>query len=258
MVLYHIKSVTIQSDLIYASLMPYILFFTSIPFFFIFYKLKKLSKETFICIVMCCGFGNTSFVGFPLLEAYRGLNSIPIGLVIDQAGTFLCLSTLGLSFLIYSTGKNLKISSIIIRIIKFPAFYCLVIGFLLKPYAYPEFIKESLYKLSITLAPLALFSVGFQFKLGDVKLYKKELFLGLGFKLFLFPLLNFVILYYIFNHTRSDFISIIIILESAMPSMITSSMLAIEYNQNPSLAGVFLGFGIPLGIISTYIWNIYL
>jgi hypothetical protein len=207
---------------------------------------------------MCCGFGNTSFVGFPLLEAYRGTSSIPIGLVIDQAGTFMCLSTFGLSFLLSSTGKNLKISDILIRIIKFPAFYCLIIGVLLKPFPYPEFIQESLFKLSITLAPLALFSVGFQFKLGDIKFFKKELFIGLSYKLLLFPLLNFFILFTIFHKPKTDYTSIVTILEAAMPSMITSSILAMEYNQNPSLAGVFLGFGIPLGIISTFLWNLYL
>jgi predicted permease len=46
-------------------------------------------------LTLTMGLGNTSFVGFPLLEALFGAAAIPIGVLVDQPGSFLAFSTLG-------------------------------------------------------------------------------------------------------------------------------------------------------------------
>ena len=47
-------------------------------------------------LVLTCGLGNTSFVGYPLIEALRGPEALGVAVVADQLGTFLLLSTFGL------------------------------------------------------------------------------------------------------------------------------------------------------------------
>ncbi|HRO67057.1 MAG TPA: AEC family transporter [Pseudobdellovibrionaceae bacterium] len=46
-------------------------------------------------LVLTAGLGNTSFVGLPLLESVLGTEAIPIGVLVDQPGSFLTLSILG-------------------------------------------------------------------------------------------------------------------------------------------------------------------
>ena len=47
--------------------------------------------------MMLGGLGNTSFVGLPMIETYYGSAYLPIGILIDQLGTYLVLSTLGIA-----------------------------------------------------------------------------------------------------------------------------------------------------------------
>ena len=47
-------------------------------------------------LLLVAGLGNTSFVGYPILDAYFGPAGVRIGVLTDQPGSFLALSTLGL------------------------------------------------------------------------------------------------------------------------------------------------------------------
>jgi predicted permease len=66
------------------------------------------------------GLANTSFVGLPMNEAFFGASSMATGFLIDQLGTYLVLSTLGITVAaIYSAGTESK-AAIFKRIIAFP------------------------------------------------------------------------------------------------------------------------------------------
>ena len=51
------------------------------------------------------GLANTSFVGLPMIEAFYGTADLPIGILIDQLGTYLVLSTLGIAVAAYYGGR---------------------------------------------------------------------------------------------------------------------------------------------------------
>ena len=53
------------------------------------------SRETQGALTLVIGFGNTSFVGFPLLSALLGPRAIPPAVILDQLGSFLGLATAG-------------------------------------------------------------------------------------------------------------------------------------------------------------------
>ncbi|PZN12469.1 MAG: transporter, partial [Proteobacteria bacterium] len=54
------------------------------------------SSATIGALIIATGLGNTSFVGFPVLEALLGPPGVQVGLLVDQLGSFCALSTLGL------------------------------------------------------------------------------------------------------------------------------------------------------------------
>ncbi len=221
-------------------------------------------------LILTSGLGNTSFVGLPMIEAYYGKEFISYGLLADQGGTFFMLSTLGIMVAIkfsshssYHTSdkKNsnifnnnlIFIKDTFIKILKFPPFFIFI--FLLKPFNYPDWFKHILNILGNTLTPLALFSVGFQLKLSELKHNKKYIFIGLFYKLILSPLM-IAFLYYFLNLEKNVYY--ISIFEAAMGPMITGGIIAISYNLNPPLVSLMLAIGISLSFITLPIfWYLF-
>ena len=150
------------------------------------------------------------------------------------------------------------------RVCTFPPFIVLafsVIWFLLWGHTHPEslnFIIPAADKIAATLVPLALFSVGFQLRF-DLKLFKQRwvpLTLGLAFKLIMIPLI--FILLYIKVLNGHDLVTHVTVLESAMASMITSAVVAAEFNLDSEIANLMVGVSIILSLFSVPLWNLFL
>ena len=80
--------------------------------------------------------------------------------------------------------------------------------------------------------------------------------LGLLAKLILMPIL-FMLLYQIVFRSHT-FATRITILESAMAPMITAAVVAEEFKLDSEIANLMVGLGIPLSLLSVYLWNLFL
>jgi malate permease and related proteins len=253
--------------------------------FFVFTQVgaqKQFSSSTIGALIMTGGFGNTSFVGYPLLVAIYGDASLQTAVLTDQPGSFLALSTVGvlaatyfsaLSFnqeAILETGPgNSKGAStrkptpriLFQRIVRFPPIWGLLIAVLLRSVEFPHFAFETLTILSSTLIPLALISVGSELMIDLKQLEgrKTALALGLGYKLLFAPFLILLIYYGItlMHGPSSDLapgipsdVARITILEAAMAPMITGAIIARENDLDPELCSLMVSFGIPLSLIT--------
>lgn len=232
--------------------MPWLHFLMAASFIYALSKVFKWSKATTGALTLTAGLGNTSFVGLPLLEALIGTQALPIGILLDQAGSFLSLSTLGIIIGSIYSGANISVGKIIKRVISFPPFLTLVVALIwgMTGASGHEEIRSVFEKLGATLVPIALFGVGFQLQLNLHTLQKrwKELFFALGFKLLLAPVI-FIFVYSKLLNT-SAFLSEVIVLEAAMAPMITSAVVASELDLDGEIANLMVGVGIPLSLIS--------
>jgi len=85
--------------------MPWGLFVLGAAAFYVLVRLLRLQAPTVGALTLLGGFGNTSFVGLPMIESLYGRDGLGRGPLIDQLGSHLALSTLGLlATAIYSTG----------------------------------------------------------------------------------------------------------------------------------------------------------
>ncbi|GIX41947.1 MAG: transporter [Leptospiraceae bacterium] len=257
LILYHIHELKFQKSLIALIFMPWIIFIIAILLFTligkIFFNWEK-EKNAIGALILCSGLGNTSFVGLPMIEAYYGKEYLSYGLLADQAGTFFMLSTLGIIIAARfsednSQNQNISIINSIKRILLFPPFFVLIITLILKTiqFDYPDWLKQILLILGNTLTPLALFSVGFQLKLNEIKNNGKYLTIGLFYKLLLAPIL-IAFLYSFWEIDRNVYY--ISIFEAAMGPMITGGIVAISYNLRPSLVSLMLAIGISLSFLT--------
>ena len=198
------------------------------------------------------GLGNTSFVGVPMVEAFYGVSGIPTAIVVDQLGSFFVLSVLGITVAgIYSSGRP-TVSEIAKRIVLFPPFIALAIAFLLIPIEYAVWFTAVLKRLSDTLAPLALFSVGMQLRLGHIAEFKRNLALGLVFKLILAPLALYLLYVQVLG-AHGPAIQVTLF-EAAMPPMIAAAIVSNQHDLDPPLTNLLVAVGIVLSFITLSGW----
>lgn len=222
--------------------MAWIYFALAAGFFWLIGRWLDLPRATVGALMLTGGLGNTSFFGLPMIEAYYGHEGIVSGIIVDQFGSFLVVSTLGITVAgLYSSGRPTA-GEIVRRIVLFPPFIALAVALLLIPLDYAPWFTVLLKRLGDTLAPLALLSVGLQLRLGHVAEHGRNLAIGLGFKLLLAPLVIYLLYVQLFGaHGQAIQVTLF---EAAMPPMITVAIIASEHDLDPPLAALMVAVGL--------------
>lgn len=252
LVLLYLPHLKFEKTEILPALMPWMSFILGMIFFGALGRFLQFPKATTRCLMLVGSMGNTSFIGFPLIEIFFGKAGLTPGIVIDQGGSFLVMSTLGI--LIVRTGGAEKVSlkEIIRKIIIFPPFIAVVLALATWRFAHPGWLDQILSVCGTLLPPAALFSVGFGFRPGHLGKRFKPLVLGLSFKMVLLPLI--MMIFYGIILGMKGLNAQITVFEAAMPPMITAGILAAEENLDPELASLMVGVGIVLTLITAPLW----
>ena len=252
--LLYIPDVEINSQILFPLAVVYILFAAGFIFILAVGKLLKFKRATIGALILTCGFANTSFVGFPFLKMFFGEQSLRIGIVIDQSGSFIAVTTLGIITASYFASSTPSVKEIIKKILQFPPIYAFIAGLLIKFLNIPisPVVKDIFQKLGSPIFILALVSVGMQLSFNFKGIKFSEIFTGLFFKLALGPFIIFF-LYVILFKGSGETVQISII-ESAMGPMVTGAILATNYNLNPKLVGIVTGLGIILSFGTVMLW----
>lgn len=253
--LYYISKIELNNSVIYPVLVAWIGIFVAIAFFSILGKFFGWKYSVIGALIMCAGFGNTSFLGIPVIQAMYGEEGLKTVMLVDQPG-FVALSTVGILVANFYSGSKDSIGKHLTKILKFPPFIAFVIALLLNIFSVeiPKILDEVLMKLGTTTVPLALVSVGSQMKWEKIE--KEEgfhLFIGLFFKLIIYPLIILILYKFILN--QSGKMIEISILEAAMAPMITAAIIAAAHDLEPKLCNLMIAVGIPLSFITIAIWH---
>jgi len=252
LILLSVHDLKISGEVGLMAAMGWIVFALSAGFFWLIGRWLDLPRPTVGALILTGGLCNTSYVGLPMIEAYYGHRGLASGIIVDQLGSFLVLSTLGITFAgIYSSGRP-GVGEMAKRIFLFPPFIALVIALLLIPMEYPEWLTLVLKRMGDTLAPLALLAVGFQLRLGHLAGNGRNLAIGLTFKLVLAPLVLFL-LYVPLLGAHGQAIQITLF-EAAMPPMITAAILATEHDLDPPLATLMVAMGLVISFATLSGW----
>lgn len=206
------------------------------------------------CLIITAGLANTSFVGFPVVKALYGEEAVQIALLIDQAGSFILVSSVAIVVAsIYGKGKKRK-RDISKKILTFPPFIFFVLAMMMNFFSVqtPAIIMPLLEWIALSLTPAALISVGLQVKINWAGISMPQLWYGLLYKLIFIPLIILLLFKHIF-HLQGILLQVSVI-ETAMAPMITGSIIAISHDLEPKLASLLVGVGIPLSFLSISGW----
>jgi hypothetical protein len=253
-VLYYIPKLTWSNKLLYPIGAAWISFIVAFGLFYFLGRKWGWSNKLIGCLVLTTGLGNTSFLGYPIISALYGEEGLKIAILVDQPGTVVVLSTLGIFVATYFSKDNLKPLQMLVRVFKFPPFVFFLIACFLNVFSIElnGSFQIVLKGLGSVMAPLALTSVGLQLRFESKSQHWRFLGLGLLYKLILTPALIFV-LYVLMLNQKSAMIDVVL-MESAMASNITASILATSYGLKPRLASMMVGYGIPISFITLVFW----
>nr|WP_315253039.1 AEC family transporter [uncultured Flavobacterium sp.] len=252
--LFYIPKIELDSKLLYPIAVTWISFTVSWLFFSLLGNKYGWSRKLTGCLIMTAGFSNTSFLGFPIIQALYGEEGLKMAILVDQPGTFVVLSTLGVFVAtLYSKGSSNGVE-IAKKIIFFPPFIAFLLACFMNLFHFDfhQYIQFGLQKIGSVMTPLAMLSVGLQLHFDRRSKHFKFLRLGLFYKLIMTPAIIYL-LYVVVLNQHSQMIQVSV-MEAAMAPMISSSIIASSYGLKPRLCSMMIGFGIPLSFITLLFW----
>jgi len=210
------------------------------------------SRQRAGALILVAGWGNTSFVGLPMIVALAGKQWLGVGIVIDLFGSYLALSTVGMAIVVAAGAGTFDWRAVIRKIITFPPFWAIIVALPTNHLARPEWFSQLVGTLADTLTPLALAAVGYSLRLDRVAGRLGALAVGLGFRLFLAPLA--IVLMYLVIGSAGDPVAKVAMLEAAMPPMLGASVIAVDSDLEPDLVALLIGIGVPLALLTSWGW----
>jgi len=250
--LLYAHSLPLGVDLLLPAAMAWIVFGVGYALFVLLGRRFGWDEKTVVCLTLCVGLGNTSFVGLPMIETFFGPEYIGVGMLCDTGGTFLALAIPGIILAAKVSGEKVSGLMVAKKVFLFPPFIAILLGIALQPVAYPEWLTEVLSRLGSTLSPLALLSVGMTLCFSAIHGNVRELLLGLGYKLVFAPLI--ILILYMVILGKTDVISQVTVFEAAMGPMVTGGIICMSHGLRPSLAVALVGVGTLLCFVTLPIW----
>lgn len=218
-------------------------------------RLMKWSRALTGALMLLVPLGNTGFVGIPLIEAHLGSKAIPYAILYDQLGTFVALNTYGIVVACYYSSGSTSAAKILRSILIFPPFIALILAFATSAFIYPEWLATALVRISSTLVPVVMVAVGLQWRLTLSPEHLSPLVVGLLYILLVSPAIAYLGLW-LFD--IEGLVSQVVILEAAMPAMISAGVLAISHNLVPRFASSLVGYSLLIGLVSVWLWRLFL
>src|SRR5689334_13870975 len=121
--LLYVHDLRINVSLLLPVAMAWLMFALGFVFFKLVGKIWALPASTIGALTLTGSLANTSFVGLPMIEAFYGPKNLGLGILIDQMGTYMVLSTLGIFLAAgYGQGAGLGYRAVLRKVLTFAPF----------------------------------------------------------------------------------------------------------------------------------------
>lgn len=248
----HVPTLEASTALLPLVIVPWALLAVSVAMVLALARWLSLRREAVAVLLLLLPLGNTSFLGFPLVEALLGEDQVRYAVVYDQFGSFLIVCTHALFVLAwFGTGQRPGVGDMAKRIVTFPPFIALVGALLLGNAWFPDWLMDLANNFADMLLPLVTLAIGMSLHLRLVHEYRRPLFIGLASKLVILPAVALGLI--LLLDTRAD-IARVALMEAAMPPMITAAALLSSARLAPPLASALVAWGVLLSAITVPLW----
>lgn len=247
-ILLKINGIEIQSSVMVLAVVPWVLVLFSIFAVGMASKFFQWDRQLTGTVLLCVALGNTAFIGLPAVSAVFGDDSLGYAIIYDQLGSFMTLATFGTIVVsIFGTSQKVSFKRVMAKIFGFPPFIALLTGLVLMKTDYPETITTILDRLSVTLVPLVIFSIGAQLKFRQPISNVKPICIAIFLKTILSPLIAFLLLRGIGINGSALHVSVF---QAGMPTMVMVGVLCATGNLKANVANAVIGYGIIFSFIT--------
>ena len=251
------RSMPLTAEILLPGSMAWIIFTGGLVFFGLAARLFALPRQTFGCLLLAGGMSNVIFIGLPMIEAFYGPQLSYVAFLCDNPGTTIVLAVPGVLLASHLSGRGAgglgALWGAIRRMLLFPPFQALALGFLLRPAPLPDWLLTGLARIGSTLVPMSLLTVGLGLSLRWPGAKLRPLALGLAYKLALAPALIWLVAARGFGNVGP--VAQVTVFEAAMPPMVLGAILATENGLDPELAALMVGIGTPLAFFTLPVWH---
>lgn len=248
-ILANLPLLNVSSALLIPALTPWLLMLLVIALLLMLARLWGWSREITGALLIVVPLGNTSYLGFPLVQSFFGQEAMPYAVVYDQLGSFIALAAYApvIAALYGPTMERPAPAAILARIFTFPPFIALLAGLLLRGVQLPPLANQLVDMLAATLIPVVMVAVGLQI---TVRFHRSELLpliLALGIKLLLMPACAWLLWMTVGQEGLATRVAVF---QAAMPSMISAGAIAVAAGLAPRLVAGTVGLGLILSFLS--------
>ncbi|GAB4168121.1 MAG: AEC family transporter [Wenzhouxiangellaceae bacterium] len=253
----HVPKLEASMELLPLVLAPWLLLAVSVAIVLPVARRLAWSRPVTAVLLVMIPLGNTSFLGFPLIQALVGQDAVRYAVVYDQFGSFLIVCTHVLFVLAWygegaSPGPGRMIVPIIGRMLRFPPMLALIGALWLGNAWFPQWLTAIAEALATMLLPLVTVAVGLKLRLRLVESYRLPLVFGLTAKLVVLPLIALLL---VSVTGLQGPVRDVIVLESAMPPMITAAALLADARLAAPLATAMVAWGVLCSALTILLWD---
>ena len=211
-------------------------------------RVFKFSKPTILSMFVLSAFGNTLFVGMPVVSNVFGEEFVGEVIMYDSLAGAIPISILVPLILAMNNGEKVTIVKNIKTIIYFPPFIGLVLGLALKDFKIPEFVFAPIRMFGDSATPVALFAIGLSLGFNAIKSSYKSTVIVLFMKMILAPAI-FILILQCFG-AAFDKSTLIAVLESSMPTATIVCVMVMKAKLDSNFAASSVAFGLVLSVIT--------
>ncbi len=194
----------------------------------------KLDRRTTGAFMLVSVFGNTGFLGYPVISAafQNNKHAILTAVMIDQFAMAFVLITVGITVATTFSGQAFEWKNII-DFFKTPLLPFTIIALALRNVPLPELILQTLDYMGKGTVPLAMISIGLSLSAGSIKKYPVPLAAAILLKMCLLPLMMY---FYMRYFGVRGIVFEVAVLEMAMPSAVFTGVVSARFGANGAFA----------------------
>lgn len=254
LILKSLPGLNFSTALLIPAITPWVMLLASAGLVMWLSRWLNWSRQQTGALLILVPLGNTSFLGFPLVDAFFGSHALPYAMIYDQLGSFPGLT-------IYATvvaavfsapagaadSARPDIGPLLRKVLTFPPFLAFVLGLATISLPRPMLASSAIDSIAVTLVPVVMVAVGYQLSLRVEKAERSPLLWGLSLKLCLMP----AVAWCLWKLTGQQGLAIeVSVFQAAMPSMISAGAIASAAGLAPRLVSGMVGLGILLSLVT--------
>lgn len=259
MVLLYLPRLNIDASVLVPLITPWLMLVLTMLAVVIAVRWYRWPRSMLGALLIVLPLGNTSFLGFPIIESFYGGEGLAYAVLYDQFGSFIGLAVIATTLAAIfgqASGQNStppSVAAITRKVVTFPPFLALIVAviILFSNTAYPAWLSQVFALLATTLVPAVMIAVGLQLRLRVPAEDMTPLVVSLSLKLMVLPLILFILFWLTGLNGLAVQVSLV---EAAMPPMITAGAVAIAAGLQPRLVSAIIGYGVLCSVVTLPLW----